>query len=82
MKNEIIEVGGQRWLVREAESRTAAIDEIGHARATGSVGSKSLVSEVIFDDFNELTDRHTAERVIADVVQLNADGNERQPYAA
>lgn len=71
MKNEIIEVGDSRWLVREAVSRAAAMGEIGVARATGSVGSKSLRDDALVG--GDIT-------VLADVVQINSDGTERQPY--
>lgn len=71
MKNEIIEVSGTYWLVREAVSKEAALDEISMARVTGSVGSKSSRDETLCG--GGIT-------VIADVVQINSDGTERQPY--
>lgn len=70
LKNEIIEVAGRRWKVREALTREDALDAIASARCSGSVGA-----------------RHTHDKtlcgggvvVLADVVQLNDDGTERQP---
>ncbi len=61
---------GRRWKVREAVSLKAAINEIAMAMVTGSVGSKSLQSA--WPAFTET--------VIADVVALNSDNTERQPY--
>lgn len=80
MKNEIITVDGSKWLVREAESMDAALDEIAMARVTGSVGGKSTVRDVSIHEWYGKTEG--AERVIADVVRLNDDGTERKPYAA
>ncbi len=67
MKNEIIEVGGCKWLVREAASMQDAEFEIAHARVRGSIGGKTI----------QQGDR---EIVLADVVRLNADGSECRPY--
>ncbi len=63
MKDEVIEVGGDKWKVREARSRSDALDAIAMARCTGSVGSRHSEGDV----------------VTADVVRLNADGSERKP---
>jgi len=63
MSNEIIEVGGCNWLVRQAKSAYHALNSIAMARCTGSVGSTEYENGVI----------------IADVVRLNPDGTERQP---
>lgn len=71
MQNEIIEVGGRRWLVREAKSREDALDAIAEARCTGSVGSKTIVDRRFVGGGVE---------VLADVVQINSDGTERKPY--
>ena len=73
MKNEILEVGGRRWLVREAVNEEAALNAIASARCMGSVGQKDLQSEWHDGKIQN-------ERVIADVVQVNSDGTERQPY--
>lgn len=69
MKRIITMEDGRRWLVRDAVSRKAALEEIAHARATGSVGGASYVHEV-----------GKPERCLADVVQINSDYSERQPY--
>ena len=73
IKNEIVEMHGRRWKIIEAESRDDAINEIYHALATGSVGSLSMVDE---------TNISGCKRVVANVVQINSDGTERQPYTA
>lgn len=57
---------GRRWKVREAVSLIAACNAITAARVSGSVGSKSTLNGV----------------TMADVVQINTDGTERQPYTA
>lgn len=72
-----VKVGGRRWKVREAISLKAALDCIAHARVTGSVGGKDVVT-------NALPDRPYGEwpsKVLADVVQVNSDLTERQPYS-
>lgn len=71
MVNERIEIGGQVWLVRQARSRTDALNEIGHARATGSIGSRTTVDE---------TRCGGTVYVLADVHRLNEDGTEAKPY--
>lgn len=55
---------GQRWKVREARSLKDALDEIAHARVTGSIGGKTTRNGTL----------------VADVVQINSDGSERRPY--
>lgn len=62
----------RRWKVREAVSLKAAINEISHAMVTGSIGGKSTV-----------TDHGPVEsktRVLADVIRVNSDNTEAQPY--
>lgn len=73
LKNEIIEVSGTRWLVREAVSKEAALNEVSMARVTGSVGGKSSIDETLCGG---------GVVVLADVVQINSDGTERKPYTA
>lgn len=67
--NEIVEVGGQRWKVREAVSMEAAHEAIAMARCTGSVGSRHV---------RDQTRCGGTMFVEADVVRLNDDGTERQ----
>lgn len=69
LENEIIEQGGRHWKVRQAKSREHALDAIAMARAFGSVGHKDTLLPV-----------GEPEQVLADVVQINSDGTERQPY--
>ena len=71
IKNEIIEVNGQRWKIKQAISKFAALNEIAHARCTGSIGGKSEVDE---------TRCGGVIRVIADVVKVNSDDTECKPY--
>lgn len=71
MKNEIIEVGGRSWKVREAKTREDALNAIASARCSGSVGEKVIIDKRFVGG---------GEEVIADVVQINSDGTERQPY--
>lgn len=68
LKNEIIEVDGTNWLVREATSHGEAMHSISMARVTGSVGSKAREH------------RNGVEVVTADVVRLHPDGRECLPY--
>jgi hypothetical protein len=63
---------GRRWKVREAISLKAACTAIAHARVTGSVGAKDVLNETYVG--GGIT-------VLADVVQINSDGTERQPYS-
>jgi hypothetical protein len=58
---------GTRWRVN-ARSRRDAIDEIAHARATGSVGSRT--------DERMIGGPVT---IIADVHQINSDYSDRKP---
>lgn len=60
MKNEIVNVGGKNWLVREAISSFHALDAIAMSRCTGSVGSQHIENGA----------------VVADVIRLNDDGSE------
>jgi len=71
IKNEILEVGGRRWLVKEAANKDAALDAIASARCSGSVGQKDMVDSTRCGGTIE---------TLADVVQINSDGTERQPY--
>jgi hypothetical protein len=70
LTNEIIEVNGLQWKVRQAVSREAALSEIALARCAGSIGGKS--SEV----------SNGVETILADVVRLNSDGTETKPYSS
>lgn len=67
----IITIDGTRWLVRDARSRADAINEIAMARVHGCIGGKSYLDET-----------RVGGKVIciADVVQINSDYSERQPY--
>lgn len=69
--NEIIEVGGRRWKVREAKTREDALNAIASARCSGSVGARQTHDKRLCGGGVE---------VLADVVQINSDGTERQPY--
>ena len=70
VRDVILEVAGQRWLVTEALSESAALNEISMARVTGSVGHSS-----------SRLDWTTKQRVvIADVHRINSDGTKQQPY--
>lgn len=71
MQNEIIEIGGRRWLVKQAVSREAALDAIASARCSGSVGQT---------DIEDKTFVGGGKRILAEVVQINSDGSERKPY--
>jgi hypothetical protein len=73
LRNEIIEVGGRRWKVREARSHEDALNTIAHARVSGSVGAKDILDE---------THCGGGVTVLGDVVVLNSDDTERQPYQA
>jgi len=72
LKNEIIECGGRRWLVREAKTRDAALSAIASARCTGSIGERVTHDKRLCGGSVE---------VYADVVQINSDGSERKPYS-
>jgi hypothetical protein len=71
LENCIVRVGGSRWKIRQAMSCKAALNEISFARCTGSVGGKSSIT---------LAGGETT--VIAEVVKVNSDNTERQPYSA
>lgn len=64
MKDEVINVDGTNWLVREAVSEEAARNTIAHARVTGSIGGKDALNG----------------KTTADVVRLNPDNTECLPY--
>lgn len=72
LKNVTIGHGGRRWLIREAVSIEEATHAINMAICTGSVGAKQTRRRG-FDG---------PETIDADVVELNEDGTERQPYGA
>lgn len=59
MKNEIIEVYGSKWLVKEAASKDEALNAIAYARCTGSCGSKHTEQ------------RNGVEQVMAEVSRLH-----------
>jgi hypothetical protein len=62
---------GHRWKVREAVSIKAAINEISHARATGSIGGKSIIDETLCGG---------TRKVLADVVRVHSDFTEQKSY--
>jgi hypothetical protein len=64
LKNEILNIDGKNWLVREATTEEAARNTIAHARVTGSIGSKDVLNGV----------------TTADVVRLNDDNTEALAY--
>jgi hypothetical protein len=75
MRNEIIEMNGTRWKVREAVSKDQALAAIAEARVTGSIGLKMVQHSVL--------ERGGVDKVVlADVVQINSDDTERKPYTA
>lgn len=63
---------GRRWKVRQAKSLQHALQEISNARVTGSVGSKTTMNYTLCGGTIE---------TLADVVQVNSDYTERQPYS-
>jgi len=70
IRNVVLEVAGQRWLVTEAASEQAALNEIAMARVTGSVGSSSYH-----------LDWETKQSVIrAEVHRINSDDTKQKPY--
>lgn len=71
MKNEIIEISGRRWLVKQAVSREAALNAIASARCSGSVGQTDIVDKTFIGG---------GKTILAEVVQINSDGSERKPY--
>ena len=68
MQNEIVEVDGAKWLIRQAASRNEVETAIAQLRCLGSVGGR--VTE----------HRNGVETVLADVIRLNDDGTEAKPY--
>lgn len=71
MINEIIERNGRRWKVRQAKSEQHALNAIIHASVTGSVGCTTTIDHTYVGGIKE---------IVADVVEINSDGTERQPY--
>lgn len=63
---------GQRWKVREAVSLKAALNGIAHATVTGSIGDKLTIDERLCGG---------GIRIISDVIQVNSDNTEREPYS-
>lgn len=70
LKNEVLNVDGTNWFVREAVTEGVARSTIAHARVTGSIGGKDTVQP---GGEGPVT-------VLADVVRLNDDGTECLPY--
>jgi len=64
LKNEVLNVDGKNWLIREAVSVEHARNTIASARVMGSIGGKDSVNGVL----------------VADVVRLNDDNTECLPY--
>lgn len=62
---------GRRWKVREAVSLEAACRAITSARVMGAIGQKDIYDQ---------TRVGGGITVRADVIQINSDGSERQPY--
>lgn len=71
IQNEIIEVSGCRWKIREAVSMKEAEYAIASSRCSGAVGTKHVLNETYVG--GGIT-------VLADVVQVNSDDTERKPY--
>lgn len=69
---------GRRWKVREAVSLNAACDAINMARVTGSIGSKNVRTDAIIGRSRN----EWPTKVMADVIQINSDNTECQPYTA
>lgn len=67
--DQIIEVNGQKWRAK-AKNMQAALNEIAHARCTGSVGSSSTMDSTLCGGGIEL---------IAAVHRLDANGNDVVP---
>jgi hypothetical protein len=65
----LTDANGQRWRVK-AKSERDALNEIAHARVTGSVGSSTTIDETRCGGTLEL---------LADVHKIDADGNDVQP---
>lgn len=62
---------GQRWKVREARSLDDALNAIASARVSGSVGTTQTLDDSLCGG---------GFHVLADVIQINSDNTERQPY--
>lgn len=62
---------GCRWKVRQAVSLTWALDTIASAMAGGAIEAKT---------FRDTTWFGGAKICLADVVKVNSDNTERQPY--
>lgn len=56
MKNEIINVDGTNWLVREAIDEKAALNAIVYARVSGAVGTREFLNDVLIAHVTRLTD--------------------------
>ena len=69
--DRIVSLHSQRWKIRRATSISAGMNCIIHAITTGSIGCKEYIT----------SDKDGEDILVADVVQVNADGSERQPYA-
>lgn len=69
LKNEILNVDGTNWLIREATNYDEVHNAIAAARVTGSIGGRHA---------ERLGDGPVT--VLADVVRLNDDGTECLPY--
>ena len=70
--DRVVSVRNQRWKIRRATSLSAAMNAIIHATAMGSIGGKDYIT----------TETDGEDVLVADVVQINSDGTERQPYTA
>lgn len=69
MIEQIIDVDGVKWRIK-AKNMSVALNEIAHARCTGSIGSTSRVDNTLIGGCIEL---------IADVHKLDANGNDVKP---
>lgn len=69
MIEKTIEVNRQLWRVK-AKNEEAALNEIAHARCTGSVGSSSYVDNRLVGGSISL---------IAEVHKINKDGSDVKP---
>lgn len=72
IENAILEINGQKWLVREARSEEDARNTIAEARCTGSIGQKDVLDETRIG--GKIV-------VMANVVRLNSDGTECKPWS-
>ena len=68
--DRVVSLRNQRWKIRRAISIASAMNCIIHATALGSVSGKDYV----------MSDKDGEDVLVADVVQVNSDGSERQPY--